>query len=472
MLQGVYCADLLPFEPFLLSDSSDIEIVDQAEDNADGQEQAKDSVPWGPCSPRIPADKNKNQVGQANFIGQSVEQGHDCPDQDGTGLRRLAEMKEKIGKKCEGKGKFFAKRFHMNHRAVIFPDTFPSERLLIPLVQVFDQLVYFQPVENDAVGTALRTPFIEAMVDDDRCRFAAPAPLGDNRDKFNHLVDDIRNRRADYGVQLAHASLASIPSLARPAKESKSSLISDLLAAKGIQDKEDDRNTEILWQARLVLKLAEIFDADQASLRRDLDALHSREKNLLGELRKEESDLFSLTGKLATVSPVTDEMIQMRLKAWARLCAQGRADLLDNSILLTGSWDGFDMLVEAFEEIAGRIPVRMGSLSLPADCSSGENLLRQHRLFREETKGLLNEFFLGLESRKEVSALSVETAWDILLERFFPAASFGRARMRLIYCPGISAKDLVAAAFLHESMSAATLLDDGAGVFIGLLERI
>ncbi len=93
--------------------------------------------------------------------------------------------------------------------AVIFPDTVPAAQVLIPLVLVFEPVVYCQPVENDDSRETLST-LCEAMVERLHCSLHAPAPLGENRDRFLNLVRDIRERRDDYTAQLAHVSLASI----------------------------------------------------------------------------------------------------------------------------------------------------------------------------------------------------------------------------------------------------------------------
>ena len=361
----------------------------------------------------------------------------------------------------------------MNHRAVIFPDTVPSERMLIPLVQVFEELVYFQPVENDTVVPELNTPVIDALIAEGCCRVFAPSPLGEDREKFRQLVEDIRNRREDYGVQFAQASLASIPSFTRPVKETKSSLVSELLGAKGISEKEKDRNAGLLWQARLVLKLGEIFDADQESLRRNLQAVRNREENLLAELRKEKETLFSLTGNLGAASPVTPEMVEMRLRAWTRLSVQDKAAWQATPVfLLTGSGDGFEMLADTFEHISGRAPIQTGSLSLPARCPDTETMIRQSRLFREETKELRAEFFLGLERCREETAGPEDAAWESALEALFPAQMYGRSRVRFCCCPGISAEELLRAAFLGDPAPVSLRQSEGVGVCIGRLEEV
>lgn len=86
MLPGAYCADLFA-QSLLLLQTPDIEIIDKAEDNADGQKNAEYTVPGRPDTAGAPADEDKDKVGQADFIGQGIEQGNGCSGQDGTGGR-------------------------------------------------------------------------------------------------------------------------------------------------------------------------------------------------------------------------------------------------------------------------------------------------------------------------------------------------------------------------------------------------
>jgi hypothetical protein len=87
-------------------------------------------------------------------------------DNHGSRTGHLAEMKENIGQGGQNEGNFFVAAFSYEYedQRVLFPDTVPSERMLIPLVQVFGQLVYFQAVENDAFPAGLHSELCEAMV--------------------------------------------------------------------------------------------------------------------------------------------------------------------------------------------------------------------------------------------------------------------------------------------------------------------
>ncbi|MBW1749795.1 MAG: hypothetical protein JRJ37_03680, partial [Deltaproteobacteria bacterium] len=114
----------------------------------------------------------------------------------------------------------------------------PRAEVLFPLVQVFEQVVYLRPVENDAPVAADLSPLCRAMVDLNLVRFDCPAPLLDNLDRFVRLVHDLQHRRDDYAGQLSHLSLAGLGNSGKT--ETKTSIINTLLKQTGIQEEPDE----------------------------------------------------------------------------------------------------------------------------------------------------------------------------------------------------------------------------------------
>ena len=94
--------------------------------------------------------------------------------------------------------------------ACVFPETLPSERLLFPLLQVFEQVVYMQAIENEPTQQGVTPSFIEHSQQLGRLQRFTPVPLGDQRERFLALVHDMRQRGVDYTSQLSMLTLAGL----------------------------------------------------------------------------------------------------------------------------------------------------------------------------------------------------------------------------------------------------------------------
>ena len=362
----------------------------------------------------------------------------------------------------------------MELSAIVFPDTVLSEEIIVPLVPVFSPLVYLQPVENDpALGSDLCT----AMAGQSFCRAHAPAPLGPDRERFLHLVSDLRLRRDDYAAQLGHQTLAGISTASSKRSETKSSIVGSLLAGHGIKDADGDRRTQLLWQSRLVLKLAEMHAADQEELRQQMQRIRAKEQGLFAGLREEGENPFGLPGDLTDLRMDTARLRQW-YKAWARLLILGENTGLGTRLFISRDRDCVDLVAEEHEKKTSAAPLDLGWLSLPAASRDQGDFVAQVQQFRTEGAALLarvHAWLAGTTGAKVASCLSAEeqSAWRELLARVFPAAAYGRARLTLFACPGQSARHLFAGAFAPEELELlpAAEPEAGRGVILGVLEE-
>lgn len=365
--------------------------------------------------------------------------------------------------------------------ARVFPDTVPSERLLFPLVHVFGRLVYLQAVENDAVPPELRNPLCDEMARESLLGVEVPAPLHADRDRFVRLLADLRNRRDDYAARLRHVALAGMSSASRPRAESRSSILTMLLSGGGLTGDGADGRTMLLWQARLILKLGEMFDAEQALLDAELRRIREKEEQLLNRLRSEEEAVFPLTGGLAAAaSPASEDMGRLRCRAWARLFALGDAPLEQAGIFLSADADAVDLLLEQFEIWAGEKPQHLLSCRLPAAYPDGEGLVGRIHRFRSESAGLLEKLNLlagnlaaGPRPNEDLWSGEEEDAWEKLLARMYPEETFGRTRLSLYYCPRISPPRLFLDTFApgRDEVLTAAVPGEGQGLVLGVLRR-
>ena len=363
--------------------------------------------------------------------------------------------------------------------ACIFPETVPGDEILFPLSQIFSRLVYCQAVEDDEIPVELASELRDQLEQAGLAEVHVPAPMGGDRDRFVALIHDLTSRPGDYAAQLKHLSLAGIGQAGRLGEESKGSIITTLMGSgSGSKDSPvDEKTDQVLWQARLVLKLGEIFDADQMALRRQMEQIEAREKGLLAELRREEPQPFDFTRQLQVGEGSMDGMPRLRLKAWSRLFCLGSEKREDFSAFITANQDGFDLLVEEYErEKEGQVRTLVDIL-LPAQPGDGdplagrEELARQGGEYIEAVDRSLAE--PGREIDAQASALAdPDGEWANLLESVYPAADCGRVLLHLCFFGAVTPCRLFMATFGRDERSARGLAhnNDEAGCVIGWLE--
>ena len=337
-----------------------------------------------------------------------------------------------------------------NNIVYIFPDTMPRVEILFPLVQVFTPIVYLRSVENDDPDAGEQSSLYREMIDQGLVRFDCPAPLTENRDRFLQLVHDIRHRRDDYAGQLSNLSLAALGS--RKGSESRTSIIGTLLKQTGIkQTKEEEQRAMVLWQARLVLKLGELFDREQDELQEHLNTIADREQGLLEKLREEKEQPFSLTRALENRGTVTDGQLRLRLKAWSRLFALGGKQAA-GSMFITTDRETMDQLAEQYALFQKQPPDRLVSLLLPGG-RIGAAFSKERDAFREEGGQLLDALHAMLQhpDTRDSAAISAlegtDSDWGRLLEHHFPATAHSRCTLTLYAVPGIAPAQLFLESF-------------------------
>jgi len=112
-----------------------------------------------------------------------------------------------------------------------FPDTVLPAHQQFPLAFFFSAIHLLQPVEpggesdTDQSSATGSYPFMETGF----CQVHTPSPLGADRDRFLHLLHDIRTKKDNYVEQLSYLSLTSLSAPATRGDQSKQTIISSLL---------------------------------------------------------------------------------------------------------------------------------------------------------------------------------------------------------------------------------------------------
>lgn len=246
-------------------------------------------------------------------------------------------------------------------RAIHFPETTLATQEIMGQALLFDTISYIIP-------TALATD------DNPLCPTYDPAPLGDDAKRFGQLLDELKgNETAFYQGQMSTLALEYLET--RP-----DDTVRDIInAVHGHQattkTPEQTKAFEKLWQARLLLKLAEIMRKEQQEVHASLQRIKDAQEDMLGDLKGEEEfqDLFhALKKNLPNQMPVRVEKL---IKAWGRLFTSG-SETFDALHCL--SPEAGEPFMEISESITGLRPQRLLRLPLP-DCSSTPDKFQEKR---------------------------------------------------------------------------------------------
>jgi hypothetical protein len=357
--------------------------------------------------------------------------------------------------------------------ACVFPETLPSERLLFPLLHVFDQVVYMQAVENEPAKQELAPSFIEHCQQEGRLRRFTPVPLDDQRERFLALVHDMRRRGVDYTSQLSMLTLAGLNRRDQP--ESKHSILSSLLQRSDIKEQEE---AELLvWQSRLILQLGEFFDEEQGELNKALREITNQQDTLLADLCEEEDNPFVLPTGTQNTSQETDGLLRHRLKAWNRLCFHDGNPA--PGLLVTSHGAVMDLLQEVYEKRHRQNARLLVRLELPCGTPPSGHSLAFNQPLGQQCHSLhpaLAALSTGvssvqLEEGVEQLLKDGQAQWSQHLSSHFPSSQDKLGVLDLFLFPEISARQLCEESFGGGTLSSKQVAEEGAtGCVVGLLK--
>jgi len=351
-----------------------------------------------------------------------------------------------------------------------FPDTVLPAHQQFPLALFFNSIHLLQPVEaadkeepgpSSAPGSY---PFMETGF----CQVHTPSPLGTDRDRFLHLLHDIRTKKDNYVEQLSYLSLASLSAPATRGDQSKQTIISSLLQGMDQKDEsQDEEARQALWQARLVLSIAEILDREEEELALQLATIDDQEialfRRLQGEIREsgEEDaviedpfqELLELRQKMNQPRP---GMIKNRIRAWSRLYLSGQLPQ-EFAIWTTCRQEAADILLEQYEKECGQAPVVISHIDLPVGYEGDEaEIAGKIAKFKEGMQPQMDELTAALAKLAESEGLVMDAAtpllpeaeqwqdnWNTTLESCFPADQYGRTPLSIYLLAGMPCSELI-----------------------------
>ncbi len=312
-----------------------------------------------------------------------------------------------------------------------FPDTTIFSDSQLPLFLFFSRVNIAQLLEKqDAPSRRLQDTFMDSKF----CQGLTLHPLASDKERFLYLINDIKNRKDDYAAQLSNITLASLSEHTTNKNESGHQILSSLLGRRDTDSDSEKRKT--LWQARLVLAIAEILDGEEEDLARQLTLLEDSETDIFNSLKggDDDTEIASLKDDLGRITAKLDrprvESVRKRLKAWFRFTQD--AALPPCPVWSTSREEVADILFENHEKQFNRLPEHITDILLPARLSAVDDAIEKEiESFQYAGRRQLNTFYAALQSsstrlREQQDYLEAVAEWQKLLDGHYPATQMGR----------------------------------------------
>jgi len=290
-----------------------------------------------------------------------------------------------------------------------FPETIAQYPSFSQLLLFFDSISQLLPAEDSA------TPDLP-LVREGLLQQHVPLPFGEEGlASFNKLICDLQG----HGNAFFNSYLSSLSNSA--AIDIDEASVWNLIGKMAPQSKSaapDQQDT--LFQARLLLKLAEIKTQEQAEINRQMETLQAKNSSLFSEL-KGELPSASLAGLLAAENSESPNRFRQRFKAWTHLFL---ADSNETPWLaLTCSQD----VIESLQESAGDLAVREPLFELPlADLSANcedQDLAARLQAFKTAHSDFLTECHLFLSKTAGSNEITKFTPTESLMSQWQDAVN-------------------------------------------------
>jgi uncharacterized protein YukE len=337
-------------------------------------------------------------------------------------------------------------------KTLYFPATDIYSIRQYPIFLLFQKIQIIQAVEHGPFATEAEQP-LDTFIKSGFCQVDTPVPLGDDLNRFRSLVQDIACRTDDYSAQLSSLTLGSLSEHTDKAENSEQAIIEKLLSP-GQVEKDSERATleARLWQARLILSIAEVLDRKEEEIASSLADLDKDTRGLLQELQGEfnglqeeglSTEIYQMERQLG--APHAGN-IKKRCRAWQTLFLQSTHT--NSSVFLTTIQDAGDNVITTNEKMAGPSPLQLYGLTVPALLgTSVEQALAALAAFAKTNHQLQKDFQSRLErfadselsrdwARIEQEYHQLATAWNRAVEKSFAAEQFGRTPVTVTLFPG------------------------------------
>ncbi len=234
---------------------------------------------------------------------------------------------------------------------------------------------------------------------------------GEEQARFQSLAQELKGHEAEF-----HGGLLASLSAGHGDRDEASvgALISSLRSGKKAASPQKAEN-EALWQAMLILKLAEMYREEEREITQGFMAISGKEAELFAAIRGEETEEGEVDEEeeqalreLAAAAALSGPAINLaRLaRAWGRLYTRD-ARAAEFPLLVTTHEELQGLLAEAYETLTGRLPRQLVSLALPTQAQRAEEYPALVEKFRADTgasREHFNRVLLGVAASGTISA--------------------------------------------------------------------
>ncbi len=315
-----------------------------------------------------------------------------------------------------------------------FPGTTLDASTGLSLVSCFEAIQCLAPVAPLPDKTFL--PPTDPFMDTGFCQVHIPCPLPpDDQKGFIYLLKEIRTHGSDFVSQLKMATIASVSTLGQQQKESSGGILSTLFSQTDSVRQEEDKQTALeLWQARLILKLAEIIDLEDNSLSKQISSIDSLQDEMIQNLQGEsDSDAFKLgfSKSPSSSAVISSEQDSLRLKSWLTLYHHW--DAPEIPVWVCKEKTAAETLFETYENKQNQKAKEAFSLTLPTIGTADHNsIFTTLNEFRDTTAALragigeqIGRLLTPVSTMKK-EADDQDNEWREAVDTFFPQPQYGR----------------------------------------------
>lgn len=333
-------------------------------------------------------------------------------------------------------------------------------------------------------------PVIESDISDEAdlflkrgfCQAHIPVPLGENRERFLRLVDDIKNRKEHYAEQFNALTDLGATHMRSQHPDLKNEVVSSLLREHGFECT-FTKTEQGLWQARLILAIAEILDSEEKVLREELSFLKEEEIAFIRSFKSERDsneeyllDELEKTRRLLE-KPRPRDIIN-RFESWLRLMQN--QPLPSIKLWLASTRESADQIFKRYKATGSGTVVPLLKLTLPAHImASGKYVVQQIETFQKATTIIHQGLVADLErivsimpyipgSPESLLPFGTDWAeqWEAALDEYFPPSRDGRSSITIYLLPEQPVAKLLSIPETSDTMQA-----QNAHGLLGILEN-
>ena len=288
--------------------------------------------------------------------------------------------------------------------ALFSPETSPHPAELQPFRLLCDSLFFYALPDSSS-------PLPDKAGQQQPWTGYTPVHLSEKEQaRFQSLAHELKGHEVEFHGGL----LASLSAAHTDRDEASSGALASSLRAGAKPADPQKAEDEALWQAMLILKLAEMFREEQREITQGFLAISDKEAELFAAIRGEETEEGGedeeekqALGELAAATAVSGPTINLvRLaRAWGCLYLRD-AKAKEIPLLVTTHQELQGLLTEAYEALTGRVPRQLVSLALPNRTGSEDDdaLLERFRTDTEAAREHFNRLLLGIGAGGTIAA--------------------------------------------------------------------